>query len=558
MSDLSLDSAKTRTRRPWTGDGWAWLSVAVAAVIALPLVSVASALLQPSPTTWTHLATTVLPAYVRSTIWLAVGVSLVTAVIGVSTAWLVVACRFPGRGLFAWALILPLAVPSYVLAYVYYDFLAFSGPVQTLLRDVTGLGPREYWFPRLSSIGGAVFVLAMALYPYVYLAARAAFLQQSGATIEASRTLGCTPLQAFWRIALPLARPGIVVGMSLAIMETLADFGAVSLLGVQTFTTGIYRAWFSMGDRIAAGQLAAMLLGFVALALLLERTGRRRASFTDSGAGHHTAICFELRGLRAWAAVLACALPIVLGFVLPGWLLLKLFASEGLASLGTQFTELALNSLLLGLATAFIAVTLGLFMVYGAHRSTYAVPRTANRLAALGYAIPGPVIAVGTLVPLATFDNALDAWLRASFGISSGLLLTGSIAALIYAYLVRFMTVSIGGIEAGFTKLKPNLDDAASALGAPGLERLFRVHVPLLWPALATAGLMVFVDVMKELPATLVLRPFDFNTLAVRTFNLARDERLSEAAGPALALVAVGLLPVLVLSRSIMRTGRKA
>lgn len=538
--------------------GATWLvgaAMLAALLVMLPLAAVLVNLLAPTSEAWTHVAGRLVPRYLLNTLWLALGVGALTTAIGVGTARLVVFHRFPGAALVEWALILPLAIPAYVLTYAYYDLMSFNGPLQAAVRALTGLGAREYWFPNLASVGGAIFVLALALYPYVYLAARAAFLLQGGSLIAASRMLGCSQAQAFRRVALPLARPAIAVGVVLVLMETLADYGAVSLLGVQTFTTGIYRAWLSMGDRVAAAQLGAMLLGFVLLLILLERVLRRGRAFNPT-TEHRFDDRSTLAGWRGAAALGLCLVPLGLGFLLPVgrlvWMNLDVQSGIGFA----RFLELVRNTVGVAGVTAVLAVAIGLLIAYATRLARSPLVPIAAAIAAMGYALPGPIIAIGTLVPLATFDNALDAWLGRSFGISTGLLLTGSLAALVFAYLVRFLAVSIGTIEAGFGKIRPSLDDAASVLGGSVWTRLTRIHAPLLWPALGTAALITFVDVMKELPATLVLRPFDFDTLAVRVYNLARDERFAEAALPALVLVLVGLVPVYVLSRRVARERR--
>jgi len=474
-------------------------------------------------------------------------------VIGAGCAWLVTMCRFPGRRVFEWALILPLAVPAYVMAYAYTDFLQPAGPVQSLLRDLTGLAYRDYWFPEIRSLGGAVAMLVLVLYPYAYMLSRAAFLDQSVCALDVSRTLGCGPWASFFRVALPLARPAIIAGTALALMETLADFGTVSFFGVPNFTTGIVRAWIAFGDRTTAGQLASILLIFVFLVLLLETQSRGKARFHHATNRYQKLPGHRLRGAAAVAAFLACLLPLLLGFLLPAAVLLTMAVQAGDQRFGARYLELVANSVTLAAITALLAVALATFMTYGRRLQGRPAVQIANRLAAMGYAIPGTIIAVGVLVPFAAFDNALDAWLRASFGLSSGLLLTGSVAALVFAYLVRFLAVSLNTVEAGLGNIRPSMDDAARALGARPLAMLARVHAPMMWPTLLTAGLVVFVDVMKELPATLVMRPFNFDTLAVQAHNFAADERLTEAATPALTIVAVGIPPVILLSRAIAR-----
>lgn len=531
-----------------------WISVIIAALFAIPILTVLTQLLLPSESqVWSHLASTVLPRYITNTIWLTLGVGAIVCVVGTGTAWLVTMCRFPGRRVFEWALILPMAVPAYVMAYTYTDFLQVTGPVQTLLRDLTGWGARDYWFPEVRSLSGAIMMLSFVLYPYVYLLARASFLEQSVCALEVSRTLGCGRWRSFFRVALPLARPAIVAGTSLALMETLADFGTVSFFGVQTFTTGIVRAWNSFGDPVAASQLAGLLLCFVFVLLLMERLSRGRARYHHTSGRYQTLPGYRLRGRAAVLAISACSLPLVIGFLLPAGILLKMSFAAGDAQFGARFVSLALNSFTLAASTGVLAVILATVMVYGARLRPTRVAFAANRFAGMGYAVPGTVIAIGVLIPFAAFDNAVDGWMRDTFGLSTGLLLTGSIAALIFAYLVRFLAVSLHTMEASLSRVRPTMDDAARALGHGPASTLLRVHAPLMWSSMLTAGLVVFVDVMKELPATLVMRPFNFDTLAVQAYNLASDERLTEASTAALTIVAVGILPVIILSKTIAR-----
>jgi iron(III) transport system permease protein len=549
-----VGAPEPKGRRWRRGTGLAAAAVAIAALLATPVLAVFASVFQESEGTWDHLAATVLPDYIVNTVYLAAIVGVGVFTLGVGTAWLVTMCRFPGRRAFEWLLILPLAFPAYVIAYAYTDFLQHPGPVQTLLREATGWGPRAYWFPEIRSIEGAGLMFTLVLYPYVYLLTRTAFLNQSICVLEVSRTLGRSAWQSFRQVALPLARPAIATGVALALMETLADFGTVYHFGVQTFTTGIYRSWFSMGDRIAAAQLAASLLGLVLLLLLLERWQRGRAQYFQTSRRYQQLPGYTLTGWRKWGAVAACSLPVGLGFALPLALLVELHATGGHAFFGTRYIELVFNSFTLSGVAAALAVALALLMAYAARMRPSALTRGANRMASLGYAVPGSIIAVGILIPLASFDNALDAWMRATFGVSTGLLLTGSIAALIFAYLVRFMAVALNTVDSSLAKITPSMDDAARTLGAGSGRTLRRVHAPLLRGGLLTAALIVFVDVMKELPATLIMRPFDFDTLAIQAHRLAADERLSEAATPSLAIAVVGLLPVILLSREIMKS----
>ena len=529
------------------------MSAILAVLFFIPILGVLLSLTQPSGETWNHLAATVLPRYLVNTAVLVLGVGLGVPIIGTGTAWLVTMCRFPGRRIFQWALILPLAMPAYVIAYAYTDFLQPAGPVQSLLRDLTGLSFREYWFPEVRSLGGAVAMLILVLYPYAYMLSRTAFLDQSVCALDVSRTLGCGPWTSFLRVALPLARPAIVTGTALALMETLADYGTVSFFGVPNFTTGIVRAWIAFGDRTTAAQLASVLLIFVFLVLFFEAQSRRRARFHQATNRYQTLQRHRLRGLASAAAFIACLLPLFLGFLLPTGVLFSMALEAGDQQFGKRYFDLVGNSVTLAAVTAVLAVVLATLMAYARRLQGGWLVGTANRMAAMGYAIPGTIIAVGVLIPFAAFDNALDAWLRANLGISSGLLLTGSITALVFAYLVRFLAVSLNTIDSGLSKIRLSMDDAARTLGARPLAALLKVHAPIIWPSLLTAALIVFVDVMKELPATLVMRPFNFDTLAVQAHNFAADERLTEAATPALTIVAVGIPPVILLSRAIAR-----
>jgi iron(III) transport system permease protein len=530
-----------------------WFSVAVAAVVILPLASIVSTLFRGGGEAWAHVVAT-LPRYLGNTAWMLAGVAWGVISVGVLAAWLVTAYRFPGRRTLEWALMLPLAMPAYVMAYAYTDWLQFTGPVQTGLRALTGWQAREYWFPEIRSVWGAATMLSFALYPYVYLIARTAFLDLSRSALEAGRLAGYGPWGSFFRVALPLARPAIAAGAALALMEALADFGTVSYFAVEVFTTGIFKAWFSMGDPVAAGQLSACLLGFVAAALLIERTSRGRAAYYGGGM-RKPSPAQPLGGAAAAAAFVACAAPVALGFLLPAGVLAQLALSDPEVRFGARVVELVANSFGVAGLSALLAVVLATAMTYGARLSRSNLVAATNRVAALGYAIPGAVIAVGVLVPLTRLDNVLAGWLEQALGVRAEPLLTGTVAALVYAYLARFLAIALQTLDAGLAKITPSMDDAARSLGASPRTALARVHAPLLASSLATAGLLVFVDVMKELPATFALRPFNFNTLAVEAYNLAKDERLGEAAVPSLVIVAVGLLPLILVSRRLMRQG---
>ena len=530
------------------------LAVALAALIAMPILAVVASLFQTGDGVIGHLIETKLWRYVSNTLQLAVIVGIGAGVIGVGAAWLVTMCRFPGQRVLEWALALPLAFPAYVLAYAYTNLLDYAGPVQSGLRAAFDFGPRDYWFPEIRSLGGAGAMLALVLYPYVYLLARAAFLQQSVAAFDVARTLGYGPWRAFLRVAVPMARPAIATGIALVLMETIADFGTVSHFGVSTFATGIYRSWLLMGDRIAAAQLSACLLIFVLVLLALERTQRKAARYHQTGKGYHVLPEFRLTGWRAAGATLFCAAPAFFGFALPLVVLGRMTWIGGHDLFGPRYLGFAANSLILAGIAALLTVALALFLAYAARLANSGTVRGANMIASLGYAVPGSVIAVGLLLPLGALDNWIDGAMRSTFGISTGLLLTGTIAALIYAYVVRFMSVALQTVDASLGKVTPSMDHAARTLGRGAGGTLLSIHAPLIRGGLLTAVLIVFVDVMKELPATLIMRPFDFDTLAVQAYRLAADERLLQASTPSLAIVFVGLLPVILLSWQIRRS----
>ena len=530
-------------------------ALAIGALLALPVLFVVFSVFGGATDTWAHLAATALPRYVWNTVLLLLMVAWGVISMGVLSAWLVTVYRFPGRDTLEWALMLPLAMPAYVMAYAYTDWLQFTGPVQSALRGLTGWQAREYWFPEIRSLAGAAAMLSFALYPYVYLIARIAFNEMPRSAIEAARLAGLGAWPAFFRVAVPLARPAIVAGASLALMETLADFGTVSYFALEVFTTGIFKAWLSMGDITAAAQLSSCLLAFVVLVLGLERATRGRAAY-QAGAPRKPAPPHPLTNGAAVAALIACAAPVVFGFLLPALLLAWLAWGEKAAYLGARFVALVGNSFALASLTALVAVALATIMAYAARLTRSHWVATANRVASLGYAVPGAVIAVGVLVPLGRLDNALAEWIEVMFGVKTGLLLTGTVFALLYAYLVRLLAVALQTTEAGLLKITPSMDHAARSLGSTAAQTLARVHVPLLARSLATAALLVFVDVLKELPATFALRPFNFDTLAIEAYNLATDERLAEAAVPSLVIVAVGLLPVVYVSKRYFQATR--
>ncbi|MEM1429988.1 MAG: iron ABC transporter permease [Pseudomonadota bacterium] len=517
------------------------------------MAAVAIAAMLGTTDTLAHLAETVLWRYTWTTLVLVALVALGTAAIGTGAAWLVTMTRFPGVRFFEVALALPFAFPAYVLAYAYTDLLDHPGAVQSTLRAVTGWGPRDYWFPEIRSVGGAALMLILVLYPYVYLLTRAAFLQQSATANLAARALGESTWGAFWRVSLPMARPAIAGGVLLAVMETIADFGTVSYFAVQTFATGIYTSWFGMADRAAAAQLALCLLAFALCLAMLERIQRGGARHHGAGRRFETMPPTDLQGWYRWGAVGVCALPVILGFALPMVLLIEMGIGSEQDLLSRRYQRFIQNSLTLAGVAAVVTVGAAISIAFFQRLVPGRLSSAAGNVARIGYAVPGGVIAVGLLVPFAAFDNALDAVMEAWFDINTGLLLTGSIWLLVVAYMVRFMAAALNTYDSGLTTIHPNADAVARTLGATPSGMLRRVHLPILRPTVLTALLIVFVDVMKELPATLIMRPFNFDTLAVQAHRLAADERLAGAAVPSLVIVAVGLLPVILVCRALGR-----
>ena len=561
-ADATLVTHRANGKKSWLNrlpSGWAIATWIIASLVFLPILVVLGSVFADASDVWTHLADTVLAEYVTNSLVLMLGVGIGVSVLGVGTAWLVTMCKFPGVRIFEWALLLPLAAPAYLLAYTYTDWLEYFGPVQTGLRTVFGWqNPADYWFPNVRSVGGAIAMFTLTLYPYVYMLARVAFLEQSVCTLEASRSLGCGPWRSFSGIALPLARPAIIAGLSLALMETLNDFGTVQYFSVQTFTTGIYRTWFGRGERIAAAQLSAMLMLFILTLIVLERWSRRQAKYYQANNSLQAPTVYKLGFFRGALAFASCFLPIGLGLLLPGALLMKMTVDNWENALNNRFYSLASNSLVVAGITAAIALLLSLILAYGQRLNGSRLIRMGVRLAAMGYGIPGAVIAVGILIPVARLDNELANAIKSVFGSSPGLLISGTITALVLAYLVRFLAVSLGSVESGLAKIRPNLDDAARSLGYSPTRTLVKVHTPLMTSSLLTALMLVFVDVMKELPATLVMRPFNFDTLAVRVYQYASDERLVDAAAPALTILLVGLLPVIFLSWQITQSRKRS
>lgn len=524
----------------------------IAVAIALPILAIVFLSLRPQENIWPHLLNTVLPGYMWQTLELMVGVGFLTFVMGTATAWVVTMYEFPLRRILQWGCFMPLAMPSYIVSYTYVDFLNYAGPVQTWLRGAAGWAtPGDYYFPEIRSMAGAIFVLSMVLYPYVFMTARASFLRQPVSQLEVARTLGKTTWGAFFAVALPQARPAIVVGITLALMECLNDIAAVGFFGVRTLTLGIYTTWLGQGNIGGAAQLAGVLLIFVLGLSWVERRARSQQPSSRQTPQQAASRRPSLTGWRGIGALLICLAPVFFGFILPGLILLKFAFEQFSNSFSTPYFIAAWHSLVLSGLAGIVVVGLGLILAYAYRARRTLGIRLVIRLASIGYAIPGTVLGIGVLIPFAAFDNGLDAFLRASFGISTGLLLSGTVIAVVFAYSVRFLAISFGSLESGLEKVTPNLTAAARTLGRTPFKTMIEVDLPILRPALVTAALLVFVDCMKELPATLILRPFDFDTLATLVFTLTSLDQLEQSAAPALTIVAAGLIPIILLARNL-------
>ncbi len=531
--------------------GFTLSTLLIAAIVVSPVVALVYIASAGSGDLWPQLTAYVLPSAAANTAGLLTGVGLLTGIIGVGTAWLVATANFPGRRFFDWALLLPLAIPTYILAYAYLDLLHPLGPIQSALRAFLGISdPRALHFPELRSMGGAIFLLGFVLYPYVYLAARASFLMQNAAALEAARVLGAGRGEVFFRVALPLARPAIVIGVTLALLEALNDIGATEFLGVRTLTIAIYSTWLNRSSLPGAAQISLFMLTLVILLFLLERWARKGQRFVTAGKRAQTPARTTLRGPKAIAATLACALPLVIGFLAPAAYLADRAIRKAISGdiSAALFRETANTILFAGLAT-LATILAGILVAYAIRTDRSGLAAPASRIASIGYAIPGTVLAVGLLWPLASFDNAIDAAFRQWFGIHTGLLISGSGAALVLAYTIRFLAVSVNGIEAGYAKISPSVDHAARSLGENSFGTLRKVHLPMLRPALGGAAILVFVDCMKELPATLMLRPFGVETLATHIYAEAVRGTYEDGAIAAILVVLAGLLPVMLLAR---------
>lgn len=549
--NTSIRVKNITTKLTTLSDPWQGGLLFVSLIIGLPVIVIFASLIDPQWVLWQHLAETVLADYVVNTLILACSVGVGSLLIGTALAWVISRYQFYMRNLVQWLVLLPLAMPAYIIAYTYTGLLDFTGPLQAGLREWFGWSYGDYWFPEVRSLSGAIIMMVLVLYPYVYMLARTAFSEQSVSLQEASRSMGISQRKYFFKVALPLARPAIITGTALAMMEAFADYGTVQYFGVNTFTTGIFRTWFGLGNSIAATQLAAMLCSVVLILLVTEKWSRRKIRYFYQGQKQQHAALKPLSAKKAWLMLVLCLIPPLLGFFIPVGQLLMWAIITAEQNLDAGFVDLLLNSFLLASFAAILVVALALLFAYGKRLNHSRLMSVQVQVASMGYAIPGTVIAVGILLPLSWADKGINALLSELFNYTPGLILSGTAFALLLAYAVRFLSVALHNVDSGLARVTPNMDSAARSLGLKPLQVLTQIHVPLLRGSVISAMLLVFVDVLKELPATLILRPFNFNTLAVRSYEMASDERLMDAALPAVAIVAVGLIPVILLTRAL-------
>ena len=534
-----------------TEQTWPRTSVLLSLFVLLPVTGLLWAAVGTDENIWQHLFDSVLPNYIVNSLILMTGVCLGVTLVGTCTAWLIANCRFPGHKVFGWMLILPLAMPAYVMAYVYTDFLEYSGPLQTALRLIFSWeNSNEYWFPEIRSHGGAIVLLSLVLYPYVYALARAAFSAQAPSLLEAGRMLGHGPMKVFFSVSLPLARPAIVVGVTLASMETLSDFGTVDYFAVRTLTTGIFDVWFGMENQSGAAQIALVLLTFIILLVWLERTSRKKQKVNTTSRMNST-VRFELKGWRSALAIICCGLPILFGFLLPA-IILAIYSSYSFNLFKyADYLAYTGNTLFLATGSAVLCMMLGIFIGYSQRLSSHWSVKLATRISTIGYAIPGAALAIGLIISFGAMNEIIIP-LSDHFSLSAqSFFLSGGVVALFFAYTIRFLAISVGSVESGLEKITPNMDMASRTLGSGPFSTLCRIHIPLLRPALIAGSILVFVDTMKELPATLILRPFNFETLATFVYQYASDELLAECAPAALTIVLAGMLPVILLNAAI-------
>ena len=541
------------TRVSWP-TSWVVATLFLVAVFISPILAVFAAATGDSNELWSHLANTVLPRYVSNTVILAAGVGTIALLFGVSTAWLVSRYEFPGRRSMEWILLLPAAVPAYIVAYTYTDFLEYAGPVQSLLRDMFGWrSARDYWFPEIRSMGGAILVMGAVLYPYVYLMARTAFLLTPASLYETALVAG---RDVFWSVALPLARPAIVAGLALVLMEALSDFGTVEYFAIETLTLGIFNVWLGMNNLAAAAQIACLSFIFVIALLAVEIIARSRRQFVDTGRRPTPISAQRLHGWRAWVCLLACIIPVLVGFVIPIGVLLGFVVRGYSLSLDSAVISAIQNSLFLAGTTAIVVMSTATFMVLVCTYRGNTFLRQAAAVASVGYAFPGTILAIGVVTVTGALDWFLGGILDSMFGFGQEGLLAGSLILIILACSTRFQAIGYGAMTSGQQRLPPNLMHASRTLGRTFGESLREIILPLLAKSFIAGGLLVFVDVMKELPMTLLLRPFNFETLATYVYQFAKDELLEEAALPALVIVLAGILPVVIMNAALRRITR--
>lgn len=531
---------------------WPAFSWLLSLLLFLPLLAIVWQSFGDDQDVFAQLWATVLPDYLINTLLIVLGVGLLSTVIGVPIAWLVAMCQFPARRFYVWGMLLPLAMPSYVVAFVYTDLLEYAGPIQTSLRHYFGWNnAQDYAFFDIRTLSGATVMLALVLYPYVYLLARTAFLEQSQSLVQSARLLGCSPWQSFWRISLPLARPAIAIAVALVAMESLADFAVVHYFAVPTLTTAVYDTWLGYGSLAAAARLSVVMLAVLFVLISIERIGRKKQRHYQRGSGQETVVKHQLKGVKAITATVFCGVIFMAGFGIPFISLVDMAINYFDQSWNSQFLEFSFNSLLLASTVAFIcliiAIILGFFKRLSANKSGDLAPKFAST----GYALPGTVLAIGVLIPLSLFDHSINDVLE-SFGIEGpGLILSGTVFAIAAGYVVRFSAIAIGSVESSLNKVSPSIDMVTMTLGLSPLKMLFKVHLPLIKKGCFAGALLVFIESMKELPAALLLRPFDYETLATYVYQFVSDEQLEKGALAAIVIVVVGLIPLIFLNRSL-------
>ncbi|PPR77739.1 MAG: hypothetical protein CFH01_01387 [Alphaproteobacteria bacterium MarineAlpha2_Bin1] len=530
---------------------WGVLGIVLTLIISIPIISIFFIAISPDSNIWKHLISTVLPIYTANTLLLMLGNIICVCIIGIPTAWLVTSYTFFGRNFFSWALILPLAVPAYIIAFVYTDIMEYSGALQIFLRNLFNWNnAQDYWFPNIRSIGGAIFVMSFVLYPYVYLLCRSSFQHSSARFYEVSRTLGYNVWSTFFKLSLPLTRPALVIGCSLVMMETLADFGTVDFFSINTLTLAIFNVWLGMGNAAGAAQISLVILFFVFALLYFEKSARNRKEYHTTHGNNIFIRRNSLKGYKSFIAFLICFIPLLIGFIIPSMILFYYSLLTLDISFGVSYYKLILNSFSLSFIASIVTVLAAIVIASGQrlYGNKFII---FTRISLLGYAFPGAVLALGIIIPLAYIDNYIDKLFYSYFNISTGLILSGSIFALLFAYLIRFIAIGYGAIDSGYLNINKNIDMASISLGIGKFLTIKKIHIPLLKSSILIASIIVFVDTMKELPATLILRPFNFDTLATNVYQLASDELLEQSSLSALTIVLVGIVPLIFLTRKI-------